>query len=71
MTTRQCKIYQVRVAQGICAQCGKEPIVTAIHCQGCREKHNQRVADGYRKRNGGGVWVAGKRGRPPLKREDK
>lgn len=66
MRSRQCKMYQERVAEGLCAQCGQAPLVTKVHCQGCREKHNQRMADGYRKRSGGGKWQAGGRGRPPL-----
>lgn len=66
MTTRQSKMYQARIAEGLCAQCGKGVLVTAIHCQPCREIHNKRMREGYRARNKSGSWKAGGRGRPPL-----
>lgn len=66
MKSRQAQMYDRRIAAGLCAQCGTEPLVTKTHCQGCREEHNKRMREGFRARNGTGSWVEGKRGRPPL-----
>lgn len=63
MKSRQAEFYRRRVAQGLCAQCGKAPLITKNHCQECRKKHNARANARYP----GGKWVAGGRGRPPLK----
>lgn len=66
MKSRQSKMYAGRVEAGLCAQCGSLPLVTKVHCQPCREVHNQRMREGYRKRHGSGTWTLGGRGRPPL-----
>lgn len=32
-----------RLAQGLCARCGKRPLVTTYRCQVCREKINREI----------------------------
>lgn len=43
-----------RVAQGLCRECGERPLVTANHCEVCRELHNECSRDWKRAHRGKG-----------------
>lgn len=61
------RAYQLRrIADGLCAQCGKRPLFSSYACKKCQ------VAMRKAKRNAKGCkpWKAGGRGRPPIEEEE-
>jgi len=66
--TPQQRYQQRRIAEGLCGQCGKNPLATTVRCRECADAHNARNARRWtRLRNNGLCKVCGRRPSRPNK----
>ena len=61
---RVAKWKEKKASQGLCEDCGKNPIQGKVSCKECREKRLNHV----RRLKGFKPWRPGKPGRPPIHR---